>query len=318
MKQTRHWAEMQEWSLLWGMQLLFGIYRLCDRPLLQLFLYPVVIYYWLANTTARRASRDYLRKVAKVSPDTKLNGGLCCSYRHFICFANAIIDKLAAWAGVLTRADVEYQGRERLQADLDTGRGALLFAAHLGNPEVCRVMATREANIKINVMVHTKHAEKFNRLLSRYNPDSALNLLQVTDINAATAMLLAEKIEHGELVIIAADRTPVGGGRVARVNFLGAPALLPQGPFVLAGLLKCPVYNLFCLKRGKKHHIIFEHFAEDLSGSRNSREQTIQRHAQRYVECLQRYCLQAPLQWFNFYDFWATESLREKLPKVSV
>jgi predicted LPLAT superfamily acyltransferase len=165
--------------------------------------------------------------------------------------------------------------------------------------------------------VHTKHAEKFNRLLSRYNPDSALNLLQVTDINAATAMLLAEKIEHGELVIIAADRTPVGGGRVAQVNFLGAPASLPQGPFVLAGLLKCPVYSLFCLKQGNKHRIIFEHFGDDLSWSRNSREQTIQQHAQRYAERLQHYCLQAPLQWFNFYDFWADESLREGWPRVS-
>lgn len=301
MKQALHWAEMQEWSLLWGMRLLFGIYRLCGRRVLQLFLYPVVSYYWLANQAARRASRDYLARVSLLRSEKALPG----SYRHFISFANAIIDKLAAWAGTLSLDDVEYLGRERLLADLQQGRGVVLFGAHLGNPEVCRVIAYLDPAIRINVLVHTKHAQKFNRLLQRYNPVSGLNLLQVTEVNAATAMLLAEKIDNGELVVIAADRTPVGDSRrVVQVDFLGAPALFPQGPFILAALLKCPVYTLFCLKRRDKHVICFELFSDGLSLPKAGRDQAIQAAARRYAERLQHYCLQEPLQWFNFYDFW--------------
>ena len=305
MTHSPHWAQIRECSLLWGMRLLFGIYRLLGRKALQLFLYPVVIYYWLVNSTARRASRDYLDKVALLLPAAGVRGSLWNSYRHFIGFANAIIDKLAAWAGLLSLADIAFQGRERLLADLEQGKGVVLFGSHLGNLEVCRVIAYLDPVIKINVLVHTKHAEKFNRLLKRYNPDSALNLLQVTEINAATAMLLAEKIELGELVIIAADRTPVGEKqRVSKVEFLGAPALFPQGPFILAALLNCPVYCLFCLKRRDKHTIIFEHFSDALTWPRTGREQAIQQAAQRYARRLQHYCLQAPLQWSNFYDFW--------------
>ncbi len=305
MKPSPHWSDIQERSLIWGMQLLFAVYRLCGRWLLQVFLYPVVLYYWLSNRSARQASRDYLRRLSLMAPHLGLSGSLWCSYRHFISFANAIIDKLAAWAGTLSVANIEFSGRDALLTDLQNGRGALLLACHLGNPEVCRVIASQDDHIKINVLVHTKHAEQFNRLLQRYNPASGLNLLQVTDINAATAILLAEKIEQGELVIIAADRTPVGHSqRVSQVNFLGATALLPQGPFILAGLLKCPVYSLFCLKHAEKHRIIFEAFSENLSWPRNQRETALQQAAQRYADQLQQHCLQAPLQWFNFYDFW--------------
>lgn len=301
MKQSMRWDEMQEWSLQWGMRLLLGVYSLFGRRVLQLFLYPVVSYYWLANRTARRASRDYCARVSALLPETTLPG----SYLHFISFANAIIDKLAAWAGALSLEDVEYLGRERLLADLKQGRGVVLFGSHLGNLEVCRVIAYLDPAIKINVLVHTKHAQKFSHLLQRYNPASGLNLFQVTEVNAATAMSLAEKIDNGELVIIAADRTPVGDSqRVVTTDFLGAPAPFPQGPFILAALLKCPVYNLFCLKQQDKHQITFEPFSDGLRLPKAGRELAIQAAAQRYAERLQHYCLQQPLQWFNFYDFW--------------
>jgi predicted LPLAT superfamily acyltransferase len=127
----------------------------------------------------------------------------------------------------------------------------------------------------------------------------------VTEITAATAQLLSDKIEAGELVIMAADRTPVSNRqRVAKVTFLGAEALFPQGPFILAGLLKCPVYTLFCLKQQGKYVIYFEPFSEVLKFPRNTRDQAMQQTIQRYADRLQAYCLKEPLQWFNFFDFW--------------
>ncbi|WP_036253220.1 hypothetical protein [Methylobacter sp. BBA5.1] len=301
MKQTRHWAEMQESGIVWGMRLLLKIYLLCGRRILQVFLYPVVSYYWLINKPGRQASRAYLDRVAGFSPSVKAGN----SYRHFICFANALIDKLAAWSGALSRADVEYRGRDALMARIAGGRGAVLLGSHLGNLDVCRVLAYLDRDIRINVLVHTKHAEKFNRLLSQYNEASRMNLIQVTEITAATSMLLNDKIENGELVIITADRTPVSElPRVLKARFLGEEAPFPQGPFILAALLKCPVYTLFCLKQRGRHVIYFDHFSDGFRFPRNTREQAMQEEIQRYAGRLQAYCLKEPLQWFNFFDFW--------------
>jgi predicted LPLAT superfamily acyltransferase len=156
------------------------------------------------------------------------------------------------------------------------------------------------------VLIHTKHAEKFNQLLKQYNPKSSLNLIQVTEITAATSILLSDKIANGELIIIAADRTPVNNQyRVVEVDFLGAKAQFPQGPFILASLLNCPVYTVFCLKDHNKHLIHFEHFSDGLNFPRNNRQSAMQQSIQDYANRLQHYCLMAPLQWFNFYDFWA-------------
>ena len=301
-----HWATIQERGVVWGMRFLLKVYLVAGRRVLQFFLYPVVSYYWLLNRSGRDASRAYLHRVKTFFPDLKLKTGLWGSYLHFISFANAMIDKLAAWSGALSMDDVRYHDREAVQACLSQGQGVLMLGSHLGNLEVCRVIAWMGKRVTVNVLVHTRHAEKFNRVLNETAAGSQMNLIQVTELNAATAMLLEDKIQAGELVIIAADRVPVSGkGRVTEADFLGKAAMFPQGPFVLASLLKCPVFTLFCIERQGKQHIYFELFSKSLSVPRRQRQQIIETSVQQYSKILQRYVQMAPLQWFNFYDFWA-------------
>lgn len=295
-----HWANLQERGIVWGMRFLFAMYRLLGRTGLQVFLYPVVSYFWLTNRTARLASQAYLKKLSAFGLVHSYH-----SYQHFICFANVLIDKLAAWSGALSLSDVRYVGRDKLLNELNKGQGVVLLASHLGNNEVSRVIASSSNAARINVLVHTKHAKKFNQLLADYNLDSRLNLLQVTEINVATSILLSDKIANGELVIIAADRIPVSDNpRVCEVNFLGAKAAFPQGAFILASLLNCPVYTLFCLQEQGQYVIYFEHFSDGLKFPRAHREQALQHTLQQYAARLEQYCLKQPLQWFNFFDFW--------------
>jgi predicted LPLAT superfamily acyltransferase len=108
-------------------------------------------------------------------------------------------------------------------------------------------------------------------------------------------------------VIIAADRTPINEqGRVAQAEFLGQPANFPQGPFILALLLKCPVFTLFCLKQQGKQVIYFDSFIDGQGQTvpRKQRTAAIQNYVEKFASRLQNYCVKEPLQWFNFYDFW--------------
>ncbi len=102
-----------------------------------------------------------------------------------------------------------------------------------------------------------------------------------------------------------ADRTSVRfRQRSVYADFLGEPAPFPEGPFILAHLLGCPVYLLFCLKLDGRYRIILEPFASPLKLPRASRQAALREAAQRYAERLEHYCLLAPHQWFNFFDFW--------------
>ncbi len=83
----------------------------------------------------------------------------------------------------------------------------------------------------------------------------------------------------------------------------------PQGPFMLAALLKYPVYLLFGLRnethRSQPHFdVYFEPFSQQIQLPRGQREQALQQVVQQYAQRLQDFTLQAPLQWYNFFNFW--------------
>jgi predicted LPLAT superfamily acyltransferase len=296
----RHWAAINEVSFVAGMRLLFWIFRVLGRWPFRAMLYPVLCWYLLTAPRARRVSRAYLRRVSAFAPVPRLG-----VLRHFAAFAESILDKMLLWGGLFDTRSVSLHGVESINAMLARGQGGLLVCSHFGNLELSRVLSLDRPDVKITVLVHTRHAQAFNRMLARLNPASALNLMQVTDMDAAMAMQLSERVSRGELVVIAGDRVPVSDQpRVAMADFLGAPAPFPVGPYVLAGVLQCPVYLIFPLQRDGGSELHFELFSEGLRLPRKAREAALQDCVQRYSARLQHYCLQAPLQWFNFYDFW--------------
>lgn len=304
--QASHWAHIGESGMLIGMRFLYAIHRHFGRWPFRLLLWPVMLYYFLGRGIARRASLEYLQHIAPSLHGWKL---FFTSFRHFLAFGECILDKALAWNDQLPFDRLPIEGLPAIKEVLARGQGAVLLVSHFGNMEVSRALAKLEPGIRLTVLVHTKHARRFNQFLAALNPASQADLIQVTEVDAATAILLAERIARGELVVIAADRVPVSPvstvPRVVFAPFLGEPAPFPIGPFVLAGLLKCPVFLLFCPKFADGYRLIFEPFAEVLSLPRATREAALQAAAARFAERLAYYCRQAPLQWFNFFAFWA-------------
>ncbi|MFC5474834.1 acyltransferase [Paraherbaspirillum soli] len=304
----RHWAQINEASFVAGMRLLFWLYRIAGRWPFRLALYPVLGWYLISQPSARQASSGYLRRLsAFIHADNshRIRSGLLGVFQHFASFAESILDKMLLWGGLFKTQDVIHSGQEHMLENIQAQRGGLLICAHLGNLELCRVLSRQCSGLRITVLVHTKHAQAFNRLLAQLDPHSQLNLMQVTEMNAVTAMLLAEKVARGEFVAIAGDRIPVSPNpRVAHADFLGERAPFPVGPYVLASVMQCPVYLMFSLTVGARSECHFELFQESIRLPRKNRDQVLDELAAAYAARLEHFCLRAPLQWFNFYDFW--------------
>lgn len=115
---------------------------------------------------------------------------------------------------------------------------------------------------------------------------------------------LSERLDRGEWLAIAGDRVPLRDGRRVVVNFLGHPAPFPQGPWLMAGLLHCPVNLMCCIKVDKRYQIHLEPFIDAPQWDRRQRTALIQGWAQRYADRLAQLCLLAPQQWFNFHAYW--------------
>ena len=300
-----HWSRIGESGTLIGMKLFLLMFRFFGRRGFMFFLFPVMSYYYLFHKEARQASKEYLQQIRSfLSVEQQVS---LSSFRHFLMFGEIVMDKLLVWMELIHREDVVFETPDVIEKLHGSNKGGIIIVSHLGNFEVGSALASQIPNMHLTILVYTRHAKKFNTLMKRATDNADIEIMQVTDVSPATIMLLSDRIKAGGYVVIAGDRIPVTGQqRISTVNFLGRLAPLPQGAFIIAGLLKCPVYLMFCLKQHTKYHVYFESFTDCLELSRRKKGlQILDNAVQEFANRLEHYCLIAPMQWFNFFPFWS-------------
>ncbi|HCM9423819.1 TPA: glycosyltransferase family 2 protein [Enterobacter asburiae] len=318
-RRRQHWAQQDEVKGLWGMRLMLRVWKLMGRRAFSVLLWPVIGVYWLIARPARQASRQWIGRVKQelrqrnMPVPPRLN-----SFFHFMRFGNAMLDKVASWRGELKfDRDVVFAPGASETLNIAAPQGKLLLASHLGDVEACRALAQLDGSKTITALVFSENAQRFKQIMSEMAPQAGVNLMSVTDIGPDTAIAIKEKLERGEWVAIVGDRiavNPQRGGewRVIWSPFMGQPAPFPQGPFILASILRCPVVLIFALRQQGKLVLHSEPFADPLRLPRGERQQALQDTVDRYAQRLEHYALMSPLDWFNFFDFWHLPESREK------
>ncbi len=304
------WWRIAERGSRTGMHLLALSLRLFGMRATRLWLHPIVAYFVLTGRVARQESHRYFARLRDASPaQTTPPPGWRSAYRQMLAFAEAGLDKFAAWNGRMADTQVVFDDPSAFEALVASGKGALVIGAHLGNLEMTRALAVHGARAKVTAIVYTEHARRFNSVLASAHRNFSSRMVEVADFGPETAVMMQQRIDEGELLVIVGDRVPAHeAGRVVEAPFLGATARFAQGPYVLAHALGCPVYLFFCLKEGGGHRLYFEPFAERLALPRRERAAHLAAHAHRYAQRLEYYCRKAPFQWFNFFDFWSRQS----------
>ncbi|MBK8070351.1 MAG: acyltransferase [Rhodanobacteraceae bacterium] len=230
MSGERHWADIGEAGFVGGMRFLVWTYRWFGRLPFRIALYPVLGYFFLVRGIARRASLEYLGRLQAAHAVFVRPPGLGTAWRHFLSFADALLDKVLAMGGAFTLEQITMDNQQVVLPLLDAGRGAVMLTAHVGNLEVCQALAELQPRLLLNILVHHVNAQKFNRLLERQGA-SQVRLIEVTEITPATAMELERRVAAGEMLVIAADRlTPGSARRSLAVPFLGPRRALPARP----------------------------------------------------------------------------------------
>jgi predicted LPLAT superfamily acyltransferase len=298
-----HWAGLAERGLYWGLQVSAWAYRLLGRRGCMAVLAPVVLYFYLTAGERRRASLDFLARAFAASGRSP--PGWWDGYRHFMSFARRALDSFSAWMGRMPANAMVPAEVEALEEATSRTRGAVFIVSHHGNVDISRALLDADTRRRVVVLMHTRHAENYNRILREFNPEAAVNTFQVTEMGPDTAIALEQRVENGDWLFIAGDRTPVGGGRrTSAVPFLGAAAEFSQGPYLLAALLDCPVYLFFCRREGERYGLRVERLAERIVLPRGRRGEALAAYAAAYAARLEKHVLEDPFQWYNFYDFW--------------
>ena len=300
----KHWAAQQERGNRWFLALTTLMVRYLPAWLMNPCIRLIVLYFYATSPQPREQIARYQRYLRASYPGVKLPR-YWPVFRQFVAFGVAVCDRFAVWQRKIRYEDLVLEDPDDVYALMDDRslRGQIFVCSHVGNVEICRALVSHHQGFKLNVLVHSRHAQAFNEALNKAGADK-IQLIQVSDLDAALMMELHQRIEAGEWLAIAADRVPVRGEKTVPVQFLGHSAEMPQGAWLLAGLLKTRVHTLFCIKQNGRYHLKLRRFLDSTDWKRGERNAAVAAAAQQFADVLAQECAQNPLQWFNFYDFW--------------
>jgi predicted LPLAT superfamily acyltransferase len=259
-------------------------------------LYGIAIYFFLFAPSARRHSRRYLRLALGRYPTAGDR------FRQILSFATTIHDRVYLINAHFEQFNITVEGEALLHAQADSGRGALLMGAHMGSFEVMHSLGRRQRGLQVTMAMYEENARKINATLAAINPRLVPDIVSLGRIDAM--LNIAERLDRGAFVGVLGDRT-LGDEPVQAVTLLGERAYLPTGPMRAAAILRCPVYFMAGLYRGKNnYHVVFEPIADFAVIPAGARSAAIRSAVERYAAVLDRCCRSDPYNWFNFHDFW--------------
>jgi predicted LPLAT superfamily acyltransferase len=305
---SEHWLDRPEaggWFAIWLIRFV-GLHF--GRGFARLFLYPITLYFYFRRGPERRAARDYFRRL-----DGK-PGSAWQAMRLIHAFASTILDRVFLLARGIDGFRVTTRGVDELHRHLDRGQGVLLLGAHVGSFEVLRVLATRRPDCKLKLVMDKSKTPALTALLEALAPRLSDSIIDTARGGMDIVLALSEAAREGAMITLLGDR-----GRphelMRDAPFLGTDAPFPAAPWLIASLLKVPVVLCLGLYRGgDRYDLVFETLAGQVELPRTDRTPVLDMHVRHYAARLEHYLREAPFNWFNFYDFWQSQSAADAQP----
>jgi len=292
--QIKRWTEKAERGSVWLIRLIAWLARTAGRPLCRLLLYPIVLYFVLFDPVARRASMEFL-EAARGQP-----AGWKDAFAHIHSFAATLLDRVYMATGDFGRFKVTIEGLDQLEDALSLGRGCLLLGSHLGSFDFMLLAQRQMDGRPVNVMMRVDPRARVRRIAGI--DDTSLKIISVG--RPDSYVRAHEALASGEIVGALADR--VDGGATLTVSFLGRSTLMPVAPHILAARSQAPVIMCFGLyEGGNRYRVEFVNFGPLPPNTSRGRE--LLPAVERYTQILEHYARNYPLNWFNFFPYWAHE-----------
>lgn len=306
---TRHWAQHGEVGSPRALRAGLWLATHGGRAVMRLLLWPISLYFLLANRGHQHALAEFLWRLRGASGPRNF----WLRWRIVRHFSTTILDRVFLLTGGLSALDIRSTGLHLLDAQLAKGEGAILLGSHLGSFETLRALGRSKPDASIHILMKRQHNSALMDQLAALNPDVEAAIIDADSHPVSVAADINRAIKAGGLVGILGDRA-AESEPVTAVDFLGARAYMPTSAFTLAAVSRAPIILCFGLYRGgNRYDLIFEAFSPAINLRRGERSAQVQALAQAYADRLAHHARLAPSNWFNFHDFWAQPSRSDSL-----
>jgi predicted LPLAT superfamily acyltransferase len=233
-------------------------------------------------------------------------------YRNFFIMGQVLIDKVAILSGQKHIFSFQYCGEEHIRNMAAAGKGGLLLGAHMGNWEVAGQLLER-IDTPVHILMLDAENEKLKATLNSAMTEKSISIIPIKDDTSHLAKI-KEALARGEFIAMHADRMLPGASH-AVLNFMGKPAKFPTGPMYLASKHAVPVSFVYAMKEKGRAYKFYatEPFIYKYPAKLPERKKELAAMAASYARHLEEMLAKYPLQWFNFYQFWEENPIKQKI-----
>ncbi|MCG8124156.1 MAG: lipid A biosynthesis acyltransferase, partial [Candidatus Thiodiazotropha taylori] len=265
---SRRWQGQVERGTTGALHLILWIALNLGRFTARLILYPITLYFLITGSNQRRASTDYLN-LALGRPANLLDNA-----KHIHTFSATILDRVFLMADRYDYFDLEIHNHKLIAEHLDANRGCILLGSHLGSFEILRATAIVKRELPLKILMYPQHNEMMMQVFSELNPSLSDSIIELG--RPDTLIKAQEVVDQGGILGLLGDRV-MDANKTVQCQFLGRETTFPQGPMLLASIMKCPVFLFFGLYLGgNRYQIRMEHFTDRVELERGRREEMLQ------------------------------------------
>ncbi len=249
------------------------------------------------NGNARRAVQDNLRHV--LGPQVgvrRLNRtsravfrNMVKNYYELLCLRHFTADQLKARVRVI--------GAEHMSNALQAGRGAIIFAGHIGNFNLASQLAV-VLGFPANIVAEQMHPPILHTFVNGLRERFGLKLIP---LGPDVVRGIVHALRHNELLGLAADRDLTENS--IPVTFFGEATELPSGLAALSLRLRTPLIPIHVLRQGNDRSVVRIYPPLQLTRS-GDRERDILAGTQQIAQVLEAMIRRTPDQWVVLQPVW--------------
>lgn len=259
---------------------------------------------WFFCFTDKKAIYFYFRKIQHYSR-LRSWGAV---YKNFYLFGQVLLDRIAILGGMSDKFSFDFDGEEHLHRMAAGKTGGILVGAHVGNWEIAGQLLER-IDAKIHIVMYDGEQGHIKDLMAEVIVKKKIDIIYIREGDGSYLNAIDEALKNKHIIAMHGDRF-LPGMNTCTADFMTYPADFPTGPFHLAAKYQVPLVHVSAMKESCSHYHFYATapVLYKYPGSLKERKEELARMVNDYVAELERMIKLYPCQWFNYYQFWKTNS----------
>jgi lauroyl/myristoyl acyltransferase len=219
--------------------------------------------------------------------------------KTFATYAECLTEVLATGSKNAPKAHGDVFGAEHVEKVIARGKGVIILTMHTAGWESATPLLARDRSLDVLVVMEEERHEAAQAIHDRAREAAGVKVAHV-GADPLSALPLMRHLEKKGAVAMQIDRAP-RSGRTIKVELVGAPAEIPEGPFRIAQLSGAALAPTFSARLGFGYYVVQAYPA--VLVERRATKADLAVAAQKVADAMSDFLRRYPTQWFHFADW---------------